>query len=173
MYYFAREYDCAIEHYQAALDLDAKFVFAHIWLGHVYEQQGRFEEALAELKTGVDLSDESAYALARLGLGYGVAGRAEEACAVLKKLETAAEKRFVSAYDLALVHLGLQERNEALTCLEHAFEQRSLWLGYLKVEPYLDPLRSEVRFEELLYGGLKLPGGKSSRPASSDRLFPG
>ena len=173
MYYFAREYDCAIGHFQAALNLDAKFVFAHIWLGHVYEQQGRFEEALAELKTGIDLSDESAYALARLGLGYGLAGKPDEARAVLKKLESSAEQRYVSAYDLALVHLGLQERNEALRYLEHAFEQRSLWLGYLKVEPYLDPLRSEDRFEKLLYGGLKLPGVKSSRPASSDRRFPG
>ena len=49
-----------------------------------------------------------------------------------------------------MVHVGLRENNEAFKWLQTAFEQRSLWLGYLNVEPQLDPLRSDQRFHELL-----------------------
>jgi hypothetical protein len=49
-----------------------------------------------------------------------------------------------------LVHVGLQENDEAFAWLQRAFEQRSLWRGYLNVEPQLDPLRSDQRFQGLL-----------------------
>ena len=49
-----------------------------------------------------------------------------------------------------MVHVGLQENDETFSWLQRAFEQRSLWLGYLNVEPQLDPLRSDPRFQDLL-----------------------
>jgi len=46
--------------------------------------------------------------------------------------------------------VGLQENDQAFAWLERAFKHRSTWLTYLKVEPQLDPLRSDPRFQNLL-----------------------
>jgi hypothetical protein len=65
-------------------------------------------------------------------------------------------KKYVSPYDLAMIHVGLKETDEAFEWLRRALEERSVWLGYLSVEPQLDPLRSDPRFQELL-GATGLP----------------
>jgi serine/threonine-protein kinase len=150
LYYFAREFDHAEEHYRAALDLDQHFSLAHLGLAQVHEQQGEREQAIAELQAGVRLSNESVFALARLGHGYATAGRREEAQGVIKRLVASGKQKYVSAFDVAMIHVGLGEVDEAFTCFQSAFEERSLWMGYLKVEPQLDPVRADPRFQELL-----------------------
>jgi TolB-like protein/tetratricopeptide (TPR) repeat protein len=149
MYYFSRDYDQSLEQYRAALDMDPNFGSAHLWLAQVYEQKGLYEEAISSLKTGMHLLSDSMYALAKLGHGYAIAGRCDESRTVLNQLNTLSSTRFVSPYDIALVHLGLQEYDEAFTWLQQALEQRSLWLGYISVEPQLDPLRADPRFQTL------------------------
>jgi len=62
---------------------------------------------------------------------------------VLNQLNALSKQKHVSPYDMATIHVGLQENDQAFTWLERAFEQRSHWLGYLKLEPQLDPLRSD------------------------------
>jgi hypothetical protein len=64
-------------------------------------------------------------------------------------LEFSREK-YVSPFDIATIHTGLGEHDEAFSFLERAFEERSLWMGYLNVEPQLDPLRADLRFQDLL-----------------------
>jgi hypothetical protein len=51
---------------------------------------------------------------------------------------------------MAILHMGLQENNQAFQWLQKALEERSIWMGYLNVEPQFDPLRSDPRFDELL-----------------------
>jgi hypothetical protein len=63
---------------------------------------------------------------------------------------TLATRKYVSAYDIAMVYAGLQDLDEAFARFEEALEQRSVWLGYLRVEPQLDPLRNDVRFRDLV-----------------------
>jgi tetratricopeptide (TPR) repeat protein len=152
MFYFSGDYDQSLAQYRAALEMDPTFGSAHLWLGQVYEQKGLYEEAISSLKSGMRLSSDSTYALAKLGHGYAMAGRYDEARAVLNQLNELTSKRYVSPYDVALVHVGLQENDEAFKWLHRALEQRSLWLGYLNVEPQFDPLRSDNRFQLLLRG---------------------
>jgi hypothetical protein len=68
---------------------------------------------------------------------------------MLANLHALPRAQYVSAYDLALIFVGLQDMDEAFRWLHSALEQRSLWLGYLDVEPQLDPLRNDPRFAEL------------------------
>lgn len=150
MFYFSRDYDQSLEQYRAALDMDPNFGWAHLWLAQVYEQKGLFEQAISELETGTRLSCDSTFALGKLGHGYAMAGRCDEAHAVLDQLNTLSSRRYVSPYDVAMVHVALQEHDRAFAWLQRAFEQRSLWLGYLNVEPQVDPLRPDRRFQELL-----------------------
>ena len=59
-------------------------------------------------------------------------------------------QKYCSPYDMAMVYVGLGENDEAFAWMQRAFEQRSLWLGYLNVEPQLDSLRGDARFRELV-----------------------
>lgn len=150
MFYFSRDYDQSLEQYRSALDMDPNSPTAHLWVAHVYEQKSLFAEAILELQTGMRLSNDSTYALAKLGHGYAVAGKADEAHAVLHHLNALSKQKYVSPYDMAIVHVGLEENDEAFAWMERAFEQRSPWMGYLNVEPQLDALRSDQRFQQLL-----------------------
>ena len=78
------------------------------------------------------------------------AGRTGEARAILAGLHAQAKERYVSPVAFATVHLGLGETDHAFAWIERAHEERRGWLCYLKVEPLLDPLRSDPRFTRLL-----------------------
>jgi len=150
MSYFARDYDQAVKEFRAALEMDPNFGSAHLWLAHVYEQKALFEEAVRELKIGIDLYGDSTYALAKLGHAYAIAGKTEEARAILKQLHALSNDRYVSPYDIAVIHAGLRESDEAFSWLQEALEQRSPWLGYANIDPQWDGLRDDNRFRELL-----------------------
>jgi TolB-like protein len=149
MFYFSRDYDQSLANYRAVLDMDPNFGSAHLWLAHVYEQKSMFDEAIAALKTGVRLWDHSTFAIAQLGHGYAVAGRTDEAQAVLEQLHSLSRQKYVSPYDMAMIHVALDRKNEAFTWLERACDEPSLWLGYLNLEPQLDSLRLHPQFDEL------------------------
>jgi tetratricopeptide (TPR) repeat protein len=150
LFYFSRDYDRALKEHQSALDMDPSFGPTHLWLADVCAQKGMFEQAIAELKEGSRLSSDSAFALARLGHGYAIAGQRDQARAVLAQLDSLSKQKYVSPYDMAILHMGLQENNQAFQWLQKALEERSIWMGYLNVEPQFDPLRSDPRFDELL-----------------------
>ena len=114
MLYFSRDYDGAESEFQSALEMDPGFEPAHLWLAQVYEQKGEFERAIVELQAGERPSSESTFAVAELGHGYALAGKHEEARAILEQLKTLATQRYVSPYDIAIVYIGLRERDKAL-----------------------------------------------------------
>ena len=68
----------------------------------------------------------------------------------MTELEKLRQKQYVQPVVLALVHIGLGEKEEAFLCLEKAFEEHAQWLSEIKVDPAFDSLRSDVRFGELL-----------------------
>lgn len=150
MFYFARDYDQALAEYQAALDMDHNVFTAHLWRAQVYELKGLSSEAIAELKMGMRLSNNSAYALARLAHGYAVSEQRDQARVLLKQLLDISTDKYISPYDVAMIYVGLGENEHAWTWLRKALEQRSPWMGYLKVEPQVDALRSDPRFQELV-----------------------
>jgi serine/threonine protein kinase/Flp pilus assembly protein TadD len=150
-YYWARQYDQSLEQFRKTLDLDPNFALAHLWLGQVYEQRRMYETAISEFQKGISLSGGgSTYALARLGHAYAVAGRRVEAQMVLNQLNDLSKQKYVSPYDIAVIYAGMGEKNQAFAWLERAYDERSVWMTHLKVDPSLDPLRSDLRFTELL-----------------------
>ncbi len=148
--YYARDYDEALKEYRAAIDLDPNFALAHLGLAQVYGMKVMWEQAISELKTGTQLSNHSPFALARLGHGLALAGEFGEARGVLTQLQALSSDKYVSPNDIAMVHVGLQEIDLAFLWLQRACEEKSLWMGYLNLEPLLDGLRSDPRFHVLL-----------------------
>jgi hypothetical protein len=69
---------------------------------------------------------------------------------VLEQLKELSKRAYVPAYAMVDIYTGLGEKEEAFTWLEKAYEQHCSWLVWLKVDPELDPLRSDPRFQHLL-----------------------
>ena len=149
-YFFARQYDRAIEQYGNAMQMDPNFVPVHLVLGHALEQEHRYPEAILELEKAVRLSGGSPVYLASLAHAYGVAGQRSEAQKALSKLRSAAKSRYVSSYDLALAELGIGDRDQALALLAQAVEERCPRAAFLSVDPRFDGLRGDPRFKALL-----------------------
>ena len=82
--------------------------------------------------------------------GMGVEGRREEARKVLRDLDQRREEGSFSGFLLALVHLGLEDRDEAVSALQRAEEERDVLIPFINVWPALDPLRSDPRFQDLV-----------------------
>ncbi len=149
-YFFARQYDRAIEQYGNAMQMDPDFVPVHWVLGHALEQKHRYPEAILELEKAVRLSGGSPVYLASLAHAYGVTGQRNEAQKALSELRSAAKHRYVSSYDLALAELGIADRDQALALLSQAVEERCPRAAFLGVDPRFDELRSDARFKALL-----------------------
>ena len=148
--YFSRRYDEAIAECRKTLELDTNFVPAHWLLGSALVQKARYPEAVAEFQEAVRLTEGSPRYLARLGHAYAVMGKLDEARRLLDQLVELSRHRHVSSYNLAVVALGLGERDRALGWLEKAYEERSSQMCFLKVEPLWDALRPDPRFHEVL-----------------------
>jgi eukaryotic-like serine/threonine-protein kinase len=146
--YNARLYDKASRQLQKTLEMDPNFFLARIELGRVYAQQGRYVESLAELKKAVELSRDSA--LAEIGYVYAVSDQRREAREILAELLELSRRRYVSPVDIALIHAGLGEKDQAFNWLEKAYGGHSSRLTQLNMDPRIDTLRADPRFDDLL-----------------------
>ena len=111
---------------------------------------GRFSEAVAELIPPAGQYLALSEFESALGRAYADGGDRAEARKVLKHLRDRMHDEFVSAAFLATVHAGLGEVDEAVTALGQAEAQHSYYVPWWKVDPDLDPLRSDPRFQALL-----------------------
>lgn len=148
--YFQRDYDLAVREYRGVLAQDPGFATARLGLALALAQSGATGEAVAELGRAVGGAGEPRpVALALLAHAQGRAGARTEAEATLARLRAAAGERYVPPEYFALAHLGLGETEPALEWLERACDARSASIVYLQVDPLLDPLRADPRFERL------------------------
>ena len=148
--YFARDYETAIQRYRTTLELDPDFAWGRFLLGLALVQTGRYFEAIAEFDAALRVSGRSSKILAAIGHAAGLAGDVAEARQVLATVEGMAGERYVSAYAIALIHLGLQDYDRAFASLDRACEERAGYLVYLNVDPAVDPIRKDPRFAALL-----------------------
>jgi TolB-like protein/Tfp pilus assembly protein PilF len=149
-FYFARQFDQAIEQAHKTLELDPNFAISYELLGEVYVSRGMYREGLSELEKYSALSRGRAMSLALLGYAHARLGERSQALRMLEQLEAASKERYTPAFSFAVVYAGLGEKNQAFAWLEKAYEERTSRLGYLKVEPLWDPLRSDPRFADLV-----------------------
>jgi DNA-binding winged helix-turn-helix (wHTH) protein/TolB-like protein/Tfp pilus assembly protein PilF len=149
-YYYNRKYDQAIKQLTTVLAMKKDFPLAHLWLGRSYQQIGKYEEAANEFRQVEDAFHGWVVSTAALGFVDGVSGRRVEAQKILAGLDELSKRRFVTSYGVALVYTGLGEKEQAFAFLNKAFDERSHWLVWLRLDPRWDSLRSDPRFAQLL-----------------------
>jgi TolB-like protein/Tfp pilus assembly protein PilF len=149
--YQASRFDEAIEHLQRTLDMDDGFVYARFHLGLCHAHRGEYDMAIAELRLAIEQAGgRGALIQAALGYAYAVAGMRDEALGILAQLQTIPMNRDVSPFYLAMIHAGLDEKEQALKWLESACEERYNWMVWLGVEPMFANLRGAPQFEAML-----------------------
>lgn len=81
---------------------------------------------------------------------YAVAGARDRAIEVLEELEKWSKRYYVSPFHRGRIHAAPGQMEEAFLWFETAYEERSFYPSWFKVEPELDPLRSDLRFKSLM-----------------------
>jgi eukaryotic-like serine/threonine-protein kinase len=148
--YFARRYEEVIPKCRKSLEIEPTFPLAHYMLGLVSEELGRFESAVEHLQESLEQEPHNLMIQAELGRAYALWGKEAEARNILQALGRINEERYVSAYSFAIIYAGLHDRDQALTWLERANEERSTGMSWLNVAPAFDALRSDPQFKILL-----------------------
>jgi serine/threonine protein kinase/tetratricopeptide (TPR) repeat protein len=148
----ARRYDEAIEQGRQMLDLEIPG--AHTIMGVAYEQKGNLEQAISELQQSVKLNKDSGHpspeVQASLAHAYALSGRKREAVQLLEELKEVSKRQLVPSWFFAIIYTGLGDNDRAFEWLDKGYDERPSNMSYLKVEPRLDPLRSDPRYHELL-----------------------
>jgi TolB-like protein/Tfp pilus assembly protein PilF len=149
---FARQYEEAVEQCWKTNELHPNSFWPPYFFALAYQQQGKIAEAEAEFKKAIHTSGNVTFTTAGLGHLYASTGRFADAQSIFRELCTRSQTTYVPAYDLALVCAGFGWADQAFDWLSKALEERSGWLAYLNVEPRLDTLRRDSRFDDLLRG---------------------
>jgi TolB-like protein/Flp pilus assembly protein TadD len=149
----AGRYEEAVKQARKTLDLDPELVPGHEILGQIYEDEGKLNEAIIEYSKANELGPTPSN-FAMLAHAYAKTGRMGETRKILDKLSDLSGQQYVGAYPLAVVHLALGEKDEALRLLEQSFVERDILLqglfGSIKIDKRLDPLRHDPRFQKLV-----------------------
>jgi TolB-like protein/tetratricopeptide (TPR) repeat protein len=148
-FYLTRQYNKSVEQCLRTLELHPNFVVAHQMLGLTYDVRGEFGQGIAELQKARVLSPDNLLTIAVLGHAYAASGRRDEAQKMLDQLGLSPGHSTCLPYDVAAIYVGLDRNEEALRWLERAYQERSNWLIYLKLDPRFDRLRSDRRFVDL------------------------
>ena len=144
-----RQYGAAIQIARKALEAAPQFLVGHFNLGMAYQANRQFPEALAEFQKSMppEGDPDASAAIAQV---EALQGNRTAARRILDRLSREAREHYVSPASIALIHAALGEEDQAFQWLERAYQDRSWWLVFMKVDPRFDSLRSDRRFEALL-----------------------
>jgi len=149
-YYHARQYDQAINQITKTFEMDPHLVgFAYYVRARSYVQKKMYAEAVSDCQRWEEAFHDDPQAVASLGWVYASMGNRPEAEKALSRLREISQQRYFSTYWFALVYVGLGDKDQALTNLEKAFEDRYFLMIWINGDPIFDSLRSDRRFADL------------------------
>jgi serine/threonine protein kinase/tetratricopeptide (TPR) repeat protein len=148
--YFGRRYEEVIPKCRKSLEIEPMFPLAQYVLGLVSVQLGRLEDAVENLQIASQAAPQCFMFQAELARAYAQWGKENEARSILECLQRTSEEAYVPAYSFAGVHASLGDTERALLWLGRANEERSSRMVLVRVDPALDPLRPDPRFQDLM-----------------------
>jgi tetratricopeptide (TPR) repeat protein len=146
----AQDYDEAEKRSSQSLSMGAPDQLARLTLSWSYELRRRFDEAIPEFQKAVVGWNGAVFPTAAIGHACAIAGKESAAREVLDKLLARSKTEYVSAYEIATIYAGLDDRDRAFEWLEKAYEERASLLVYFRMDPRIWSLRSDARFQDLL-----------------------
>ena len=150
IHYYSGRYDEAIKQLDAVLEMDPEFPPAHLWRGRSLQELGQHDAAIAAFQRVDEQLQGWPVSIAARGHAQALCGRTAAAHETIAELRQLATRLFVTAYGIALVYAGLGETDAAFAWLDRAFEERSHWLVWLRLDPRWGNMRTHARFLELV-----------------------
>jgi serine/threonine protein kinase/Tfp pilus assembly protein PilF len=150
VFLYAGRYDEAIAQGEQALEVYPDDWMAHTVRGAAFTQKRQPGQAIAELEKAQHQIEGNPWPGAELARAYLLAGRQVDARQVLARLEQQWKQKHIGAYGIATVHAAMGDRNQAFTWLERAIDDRTFFVLQLKIDPEMDSLHSDPRFQTLL-----------------------
>ncbi|HKM48066.1 MAG TPA: protein kinase [Terriglobales bacterium] len=149
-YYEAHRFSDSIGSYQAALSIDPHYAVAIIQIGRNYEQMAMYPQAQMAYQSILAFAPHDPALLGLLGHLYAVSGQQAAARGIISQLQQMSGERYVPSLYVALIYIGLGDKDQAFTWLDKAYEERCEYLVYLPTDPMADSLRNDPRFPVLL-----------------------
>jgi len=149
-YYEAHRFSDSIGPSQQALSIDPRYAIAIINIGRANEQMHLYPQAQQYYQSILAFAPHEPALLGLLGHLYAVTGRQAAAREIISQLQQMSGSQYVSSLYVALIYIGLGEKDQAFAWLDKAYAERSDFLVYLPTDPMADPLRSDPRFPVLL-----------------------
>ena len=156
----AHLYDESVQQSRKTLEMHPHFAVAHYQLGQALAQKRMHNKAIASLQRAIELSRGNTAFESNLAYVYAISGRTDEAIKIIKDLEGRPSRPASTDTRIALIYVGLGDRDQAMSWLNKAYEAR--FNPSILMRPAFDPLRSDVRFQDLL-GRIGLPQAGSTR----------
>jgi TolB-like protein/DNA-binding winged helix-turn-helix (wHTH) protein/tetratricopeptide (TPR) repeat protein len=144
----ARRYDEAVLKSKKTLEMDPNFAVGHYELGQALAQKNLHDAAIVEFQRAIELSGHSGAFDSYLGYAYARSGRKEEAIKIVDDLRDRHDQNPSTDADIALIYVGLGDRDQAIIALNNAYEAR--FKASILLRPAFDPLRTDARFKDLL-----------------------
>ena len=149
-YLYARRFKEADAVIKKALKIDPGFAYAHWIYGILLQVNGDLEGARTQYATARARENDAQAIALRAQLGAKM-GRREEAVQALATLEELGKRQYVEAYYRALLYISLGQKDQAVSALEQSYAERDGDdIGVIKVDPLLDSLHGDPRFEALV-----------------------
>ena len=148
-YFMARRFDEALAQAAENVKNFAGIGMAFHFQSWILRNTGNYEDALTAVRRTIELSGDSLFLTITYAQTLAAARRRAETEELLQSIFEQGERQYLSYYQIALIYVYLDEKENALDALERAFEDREGWLIWLRIEPALDKLRREPRFVNL------------------------
>ncbi len=149
-YYLARQHDASIAQSQKTLELEPTFTYSYFVSGLAYNAKGMYPEALSSLEKGFTLTPDWLELQGLLAYTHASAGDRKQAQAILTKALKTAEGGYINEVIVASVYAALGDNDQAIAWLERGYHARCSWMKWISIEPNLDKLRPDPRFQELV-----------------------
>jgi serine/threonine-protein kinase len=144
---YARRFDEAVAQAKKTYDLDPNFIGGRNWLCHTYNLKGMYAESLSISEKSLD--SEMPF-LSDAAVAYAKTGQRDKALAIIARWKQAEKTKYVMNYWVAVAYAAIGDKDGAFAELEKAYQHHDWFLQRIKVDPYMDPLRDDPRFAELV-----------------------
>ncbi len=149
-YYFNRQYERAMQECKTGMELNPDYFMLHYILGRCFARKDMNTQAIAQLKPRGFSPGEVPLMDAALGLAYSVAGKPQQTKKIMDSFLATAKKRYIPATYFGMLYAAMGNREEALQWLEKAYEERADGLTWINVDPMMDDIKQDPRFQSLI-----------------------
>ncbi len=149
-FFWAQRYDEAVEQLKKTIEMSESFHLPYHWLGRAYLQKEMYDEAKEMLEKATTFPEIYTMAGSTLAHVYSQTGEKAKAEKIRDKLLALVKKKTVDPYYIAIAFLALNDVDNTFSWLEKAYNNRSVWLGIIRIDPFFDNLRSDPRYVELI-----------------------